>query len=439
MVESSRTAMRGSTAFIPGGERLPEGDLRLPRGRHEAELRLRVGRLLPDSAHAEDLPTGLRRYLASGLGFRPEHGGLSNNAYSVNCHVSQVFATDVACAVRPPAVGPDPVELARSTVQLALHNGPGYGDNRELYQDSDPSLLISLAEIHRHRPDRYWLRRVWPHVVPLLERVTAALDERGLLLCRRLTGNAGSRAWSSNAWDVISFGHYDAYSNAQAYRALRGMTAVAREAGEATWSERCRRAADALLAAYQPCFYNPETGLIAGWRSADDQLHDYAFPWINGLAVCYGLVSAEVGRDIMERLEALRMAKGLLSFDLGMAANLLPVPHGEHAMQGLRADGRDAYGLYINGCLTPCLATWYFRALSVVGLTEAADQVCRDLCAGFAADAFMGGVGSGDEFRTWEGLGTGYEGALVGVPHALLAVLRHLEPATVPDPEWWPA
>ncbi len=140
----------------------------------------------------------------------------------------------------------------------------------------------------------------------------------------------------------------------------------------------------------------------------------------------------------MERLETLRVEAGLLSCDLGMACNLLPVPHGEHAMQGLRADSRDAYGLYINGCLTPGLATWYLRALSVVGLTEAMDQLCRDLCRGFAADEFMGGIGSATEFRSWEGLATGYEGALVGIPHALLAVLRHLDPATVPAPEWWP-
>ena len=106
-------------------------------------------------------------------------------------------------------------------------------------------------------------------------------------------------------------------------------------------------------------------------------------------------------------------------------------------MAGNRADGRDFFGLYINGCLTPCLATWYFRALSLVGMDDVAEQAARELDEGFAQDYFMGGVGAANEFYTWEGLVTGYEGALVGVPHSLLSVLRHRCPRSIPDPEWY--
>jgi hypothetical protein len=32
-----------------------------------------------------------------------------------------------------------------------------------------------------------------------------------------------------------------------------------------------------LRAAYAPTLLNPATGIIAGWKSADGQLHDYWF------------------------------------------------------------------------------------------------------------------------------------------------------------------
>lgn len=440
MVESSRMGGFGTAAVLPGTERRETGDLLLRAGRHEVELKFRVGELPPATGGAETqgMPSGLRRYFASGLGFRPEHGGFSNNAYSVNCHLSQVFAADIACALQPPPVGPDPAELMRSTLTLAFQGGPGYGDSRELYQDSDPSLLISAAAVHRARPDVQWLRHLWPYTKQCLQRVLGNLDDQGLLLCRRLSGNTGEKHWSSNAWDVISFGHHDAYSNAQAYRALRGTVALARDAGDDETASACAAAADRLKQAYAPCFHNPKTGLIAGWRSRDGQLHDYIFPWINGLAVCFGLVEGEQARQTMERLEQYRQELGPQSFHLGMAANLLPVPYGDHAMPGNRADGRDFFGIYINGCLTPGLATWYLRALSLVGMTDLAEQACRELNEGFVRDFFMGGVGAADEFYTWEGLVTGYEGALVGIPHSLLAVARHLYPEAIPSPEWWP-
>ena len=43
-------------------------------------------------------------------------------------------------------------------------------------------------------------------------------------------------------------------------------------------------------AAYFRTFFDPATGVLAGWRSADGQLHDYYFLYVSGIAVDYGLV-----------------------------------------------------------------------------------------------------------------------------------------------------
>jgi hypothetical protein len=56
-----------------------------------------------------------------------------------------------------------------------------------------------------------------------------------------------------------------------------------------------------------------------------------------------------------------------------------------------------------------------------------------------AAGYFNGGLGKGTEFRSWEGLRTGYEGTLIGSfgPVYSLAIEKGL--ISPPDPEWWPA
>jgi hypothetical protein len=67
-------------------------------------------------------------------------------------------------------------------------------------------------------------------------------------------------------------------------------------------------------------------------------------------------------------------------------------------------------------------------------LEEVAEQAYRELCEGFDRDYSMGGTGEVDEFYSRAGRATGYEGELVGVPHALLAVTRYLHPETPGQP-----
>jgi len=50
------------------------------------------------------------------------------------------------------------------------------------------------------------------------------------------------------------------------------------------------QAAQKLKGAYYKTFYNPETGMLAGWKSHDGNLHDYAFTFIQGIAITYGVV-----------------------------------------------------------------------------------------------------------------------------------------------------
>ena len=50
--------------------------------------------------------------------------------------------------------------------------------------------------------------------------------------------------------------------------------------------------------------------VIAGWKSADGQLHDYWFTFVNGVAATYGLLDARDANLIMDRLLS-KMTQGL--------------------------------------------------------------------------------------------------------------------------------
>jgi hypothetical protein len=175
-----------------------------------------------------------------------------------------------------------------------------------------------------------WLRDNYTHVKGWADEMLATDTNGDGLIKFPLSGNSGSwpphiKYRPSNWWDTIGFAYEDAYANALAYRALRGMQTMAQQAGHADDASRYGAAADKLKAVYFDTFYNPKTGVLAGWRSADGQLHDYYFLWVNGIAIHYGLVPADKANDIMDRLLAKMKEVGYTNFELGLPGNLVSV------------------------------------------------------------------------------------------------------------------
>jgi hypothetical protein len=236
----------------------------------------------------------------------------------------------------------------------------------------------------------------------------------------------------SNWWDDIGFGHEDAYGNALAYRALGQMAAVFDMIDKREDAARCRAAAQKLRNAYFSAFYNPATGILAGWRSADGQLHDYWFLWINGAAIHYGLVPKDKANAIMDRLMAKLKEVGFTRFDLGLPGNLVPV-----AMKyyrdlrarfggGEKEDGSEGFQHYENGGATACFAYFTLAALYDLGRREEADRILLPMLAGFDRNDFEGRdpvTNRSRDWKSWDGAAFGYEGYLADNYYALLAVL----------------
>ena len=443
-VDSVREERFGMSGIILGARHDEYGLITVPAGEQRARLSMRTHEMVPKlckGVRREDLPEGLRRNWATAFVFRPELGGFSNNCMSVICIMCNHAVVDT-CAFTPPLDGaPSVLEMARYTTRLSMQGGPGYGEDRDLWLDTDPSLLCSAGRIHQAEPDGKWLCLMRPWIKQAAQRVLDGMDENGLLVCRKLSGNSGSGRWSSNAMDVISFGHYDAYSNALAYRGLRNAAALMHDAGDAEFGRRCSEAADALKGAFRSCFFNPETGWLAGWRSRDGQLHDHCFHFISGMAVCFDLVEGEDARQMMQRLEAKREEIGFRDFHCGLPRNLISIPNCDvpAEQQAKRADGLDRFGLFLNGGVTSIFLEYYMGALAKCGFTETADRMCEHLLESLADNRIVGGIFSGTELFTWAGVPCGYEGIIQWQFRIMLTIAQYRGWVPRFEPEWWPA
>ncbi len=438
-MESYRCLNAVVGGLVAGRRPAVEAGLCVPAGTWRSNWRFTVTAFEPVMATATALSPAVRRHWGSVYScFRPEYGGFSNNAVSVNCHVNQHCPNETVAFTQAPERGPDPLALYRFTLERAVLGGGGYGFWRNLYLDSDPILLAGVGRCHQVRPDLVWLRRLAPGLRQAAERLLATLGPEGLVVCRDLSGNSGSYRWSSNAMDVVGFGHLDGYVNAWTYRALRNAAPLLRELGQHALAARCGEAAEALQQAYSASLLNPATGWVAGWRSRDGQLHDAAYLWVNAVACAFGLLPAEQATEALRRLEQLRHEVGAGHAQFGVPFNLRPIPPEDHMLPRIRGRFTPTFENYTDGAMAPCFAMYYVRALDTYGLREAASAIVADLEEGYLRGHFNGGVGSGVEFYRWDGVPTGYEGSFVAnwVPLYAIAVHRGLFQPT--SPEWWP-
>ncbi|MCF7854301.1 MAG: hypothetical protein K9N51_05845, partial [Candidatus Pacebacteria bacterium] len=308
--ESYRELEARSSSLVLAVPDTADAPLVIPEGTSRAVFELRPSALLPAVAAGREktLSEGLRTCWTAGFSaFRPEFGGFSNNAISTNCHVNQHTAIDFAAFTARPTAGPDPLELVKFSVGRALLDGGGYGYHRNLYLDSDPILLSGAGRIVQLSGDRAWLERVTPGITAAARRVLDNFDAgEGMIVCRALSGNSGTFRWSSNAMDVIGFGHIDAYVNAWSFRGLKNAASLCALLGENELAVRCTQTAKALRDNYGRQLINPETGWVSGWRSRDGKLHDFGFIWINGVACAFGVMDDATSECALRNLEAKR-------------------------------------------------------------------------------------------------------------------------------------
>ena len=308
---------------------------------------------------------------------------LSNNTTSDTCAFCYYEYADIA-ALSPPLVeGLTALDLVRQTLDAILAGGQAYGlpapgNFPAESSDAMPSMLIAAANCVRAGTSDEWLKANYAGIKGWADKMIATDKDGNGLFEYIVSGNSGIwpsgipiKVRPSNWWDDIGFGHEDAYGNALAYRAPRGMAMMAEHIGKTEDAAHYTAAANRLRDVYFKTFYNPETGVLGGWRSSDGQLHDYYFLWVNGIAIHYGLVPRGKANAIMDKLMAKMKEVGYDKFNMGMPGNLITVPLKDYVHKekdGLRGggvlpDNSDGFQNYQNGGATACFAFFTLAAL----------------------------------------------------------------------------
>ena len=411
-------------------------------------FRLEVVSLFPrlPAIERDERFDGFRRCWLNILQLSSKHQVLANHAGSEVCGLCYHEYSEIAMLTGPLADGVSGPQLLRDSMNRILagkktYGMPGYpfGDYPEPSLDTWPSLLIAAHNYYQASSDDVW---VDTHIDKLLEWGRDSLetdsDGNGLIEYHQ-SGNLGEcKVRPANWWDCINFGHEDAYSNALAYRGFRGLARLAAVAGRIKDAEDFAKAAKKLKAAYYKTFYNPDTGMLAGWKSRDGKLHDYAFTFIQGLAITYGLVDVEKkANKLLDAIFQKMQEENFDRFDIGLPGNLINVPKEDYYEKDLpRWGGANAFGVYENGGASANHVYFTLAALYKLGRQKEADRILFPILKSFDESGFQGTGNNDDKTNDWrdrDGTPWGYEGLLVDNYLAVKAVLVR---QGVVDPLW---
>ncbi len=415
--------------------------------RSEVEYKLEVTAIYPKApgSHYDEDPRfdGFRRNFINMFQVSPRFRSLANNSASDACAITVYEYAEVALRTPPLAPGLTALDLVRQTLDRYLggmkgcgmkgYNGGTPDETGFDFLDAYPSLVIAGADYALGSHDESWLKTNYPGLQAWATKMLDFDRDGDGLLEYPETRESGPWPWNhpANWWDTIWFTNKDAYSNALAYDACRKMAKVARLAGKPEDERYYADRANRLRVSYAPTFYNPATGVLAGWKDTSGKLHDYFFTFVNGMAISLGLVPRPQADSILDRLLAKMNEVGYTRFDLGLPGNLIPVWKADYGDGGVESgepqkeDGSDTFQNYENGGASACFVYYTIDALYQLGRRQDGDRILFPVLEAFEDGKFQGRGPNGKtyDWKRWDGTPMGYEGLLVDNYLTLLAVL----------------
>ncbi len=368
---------------------------------------------LPDLIGRNPRLMRLPKYSLNMTQWRPDTGMVSNSVMSINCGLAMLFYAEQAVFAPHLEDGISPMELVGATVDRYFDGTRGYmmpnvnvyspewKSSRETPADLEISAWYVIRTIGGMKQLNQWLKPM----EAVADHIEAHFNKTGLV-------DEAGKEW----FDVYDFQGPDAFSNAADYRAFLCMADVETLAGRPGMAERYRKDAERIKAVYFKTFFNPATGVLAGWISPDGKLHDYMFPWLNGFAIYQGLVLQGQAKLILQTMLAKMQSIGFNSFELGLPTNLIPMSPADYFAHTSgapkQADGMDTWQIYMNGGATSPYEYYFIQALYESGMRKEAEGLLWPLMKSYEKGTFNTGIELpgerqrnpvGSAFYVWDG------------------------------------
>lgn len=409
----------------------------LPKGVWQSTLHFEVDspRAFPEITAKEPRLEGMPRYAFNIAQWTPSKRVLINNVVSTPCLLSLQFYAEMAAYAPVLADGVSLMDLLVPSVDGYL-NGLGshlYWHGMKV-DVTPPGVWTASLESPGFLINSAWYAVHTVGGKPLLERWLPRLEA--------ITGHLEAHDTDGDGIvDSVDHGHWfdtyklpagvkEAHSTAVNYEAFGHLAELEELAGRSEKAAHYRARAKLIKDNYLKMFFNPETGVIGGWRDKEGKLHDRMFPWVNGYALCVGLVDDELAKSIvakfLEQMKKIGFSEA--QYKYGMLTNLLPMEndewnhHGAHAWQG-----------YMNGSITPPYSHYFIKALAKFGQREEAEKMLWAQVGSFDKGTFNAGVRIpfmpqrnpvGSAFYTWDGARSVGEGYLPENWHAYASIFE---------------
>lgn len=185
--------------------------------------------------------------------------------------------------------------------------------------DTNARFILSIWRYTLWTGDWNYLVEQMPRLRKAMRYQLIVLDgESGLIKTVSKDVNGRHRGVGNNYWDILPFGHLDAYANAVFYASLEAMaqleemfdenaSAEQKESLNAKVSgdspEKYRALRKTTFAEYAKLFWDDEAGRFIGCVDIDGNRHDYGFTFLNLETMYYGLASPEQVKRIYDWME----------------------------------------------------------------------------------------------------------------------------------------
>jgi hypothetical protein len=181
------------------------------------------------------------------------------------------------------------------------------------HSDTNAKFLMGCRLYAAWTGDTGFLKRQAERMRKAMEYQLAQMHGAdGLIIAPSKDVTGRHRGCGDNYWDILPFGHLDAYVNAAWYGSLEAMAQIEEmlaDAGGVTTSmparspEEYRRLREKARQAYNDTFWDEKAGRYIGCVDVDGKRHDYGFTFVNVEAMAYGLASEAQAKRIYHWME----------------------------------------------------------------------------------------------------------------------------------------
>jgi hypothetical protein len=187
-----------------------------------------------------------------------------------------------------------------ATIGWPFPESPPY-DTRHF--DTNARYILACWRYYLWTGDREFLKSQAERLRRAMRYQLDTLKGRdGLIVTASKDVTGRHKAIGDNYWDILPFGHLDAYANAVFYGSLTAIEQMEKALGQPPLTDYAalRRK---VHARYDEVFWDETKGRYIGCVDIDGNRHDYGFTFVNMEALYYGLGNAAKARRIYHWME----------------------------------------------------------------------------------------------------------------------------------------